>query len=204
MFRRLAISLLLSPSPIRPITSCSRRVMRTSSSVRASSGLYADRAIWEISDSAICGGSTFLPAATARMVATNSSKLASLRTKPATPALTNSLISSCTGKRSMTMIFASGCSPLSVAATPRLSSSRRPTSRSNTPRLFPRGEEKEGAVGGRGREGIEHPGERLSKYAIVVDDDNGDALGGGHGLGGQVSWSWSQVPHIECNTSGWA
>ncbi len=57
----------------------SRRVMRTSTSVRASSGpsaafaaIHAKRA-----DSAIGGGKTFLPPATDRIVAINSSKLAS-------------------------------------------------------------------------------------------------------------------------------
>ena len=67
------------------------------------------------------GGKTFVPVATDRIVVRNSSKLASLRTNPDTPAFTYSMISSFTGRRSITMIFASGFSCPRVAATRRLS-----------------------------------------------------------------------------------
>jgi hypothetical protein len=88
----------------------------------------ASLAIREKRVEVISGGSTGDPSATERMVPTISSKLASLRLNPDTRALTNSTMSSWTGRRSIMMTRDSGYSVRTVAATRRLSSSHRPTS----------------------------------------------------------------------------
>ncbi len=69
----LAISLLLIPSEMRLITSRSRGVMRTASSVMGRPLATASRAIWKKTDPVIWGGNTSTPAATDWMVAARSS-----------------------------------------------------------------------------------------------------------------------------------
>ena len=60
-------------------------------------------------------GRTRIPFATERIVLRISSIVASLRTKPAAPASTNSMTSRCDGMRPIPMTLASGCSRASVS-----------------------------------------------------------------------------------------
>src|SRR5450759_203117 len=132
MLRRCAISLLLSPTTMSAITSRSRSVILTSSRAAVRPRLTAMCAICENRVLVIRGGNTCAPSATDRMVPIKSSNVASFRMNPATPAFTNSAISSCTGRRSMTMTRASAISFFTVSARRREFLSCRPTSRRTT------------------------------------------------------------------------
>ncbi|MFW6206170.1 MAG: metallophosphoesterase [Gemmatimonadota bacterium] len=64
--------------------------------------------ISEKSVAVMASGSTSTPAATARIVPTTSSRAASFTTKPDTPRLMNSTMSSAAGRRSITIRWTSG------------------------------------------------------------------------------------------------
>src|ERR1051326_4628491 len=138
MWSRVAISLLLRPSPRRAITWRSRVVSRTDSMIRALFPPVAFRAIWVKSELVSAWGSTSAPAATARMVAKKSSNDASFMMKPDAPACTYMATSSSTGRSPMMMTLAPGTSSWTVAVRLTLSRASRPKSRRTTSGLASR------------------------------------------------------------------
>ena len=69
------------------------------------------------------------------MVFRNSSKVASFRRKPETPALTNSMMSAWAGSRSITITLTSGCSLVMVSTSRRLSLIAQPEIEQDDPGL---------------------------------------------------------------------